>query len=68
MLYLHGGPGDSCLPLIEKYNLSLVESFTLVILEQRGAGLSYYRFSENEDLSISTFIDDIYEFSKYLFK
>lgn len=66
LLYLHGGPGDSCLPLIEKYNLSLAESFTLVVLEQRGAGLSYYKFSKSENLSISTFVDDIYEFSKYL--
>lgn len=62
VLYLHGGPADSCIPLIEKYNLPLADNMTLVVLEQRGAGLSYYKFSQDENLCIQTFIDDIHEF------
>ena len=66
LLYLHGGPGDSAMPLVKKYNKQLEDIFTVVILEQRGAGKSYYPFSENENISIDTFIDDIYALSKYL--
>jgi len=66
LLYLHGGPGDAALPLVAKYNQQLEETFTFVILEQRGAGKSYYPFTENDDISIDTFVSDIYALSLYL--
>ena len=62
-MYLHGGPGDAALPLIAKYNKPLEEVFTVVIWEQRGAGKSYYPFSENEEMTISTFVDDLHVLS-----
>ncbi len=68
LLYLHGGPGDAALPLVAKYNKELEHIFTLVVLEQRGAGKSYYPFSENDNISIDTFLTDIYELSKELLK
>lgn len=66
VLYLHGGPADACIPLMTRYNGSLKKNFTVVTLEQRGAGLSYYGFSKDENLSIQTFVDDIHEFTLYL--
>jgi pimeloyl-ACP methyl ester carboxylesterase len=68
LLYLHGGPGDAALPLVAKYNKRLEDIFTVVTLEQRGAGKSYYPFSENEDIKIGTFLDDIHALSLNLLK
>ena len=66
LLYLHGGPGDAALPLVAKYNKDLENIFTVVILEQRGAGKSYYPFSETENITIDTYVEDIYALSRIL--
>lgn len=66
LLYLHGGPGDAALPLVAKYNRSLEKYFTVAVWEQRGAGKSYYPFREDEEITISVFIRDIYEITEYL--
>ena len=68
LLYLHGGPGDAALPLVVKYNKQLESSFVVVVLEQRGAGKSYYPFGATEKITIDTFVDDIYALSSYLLK
>lgn len=60
LLYLHGGPGDAALPLMNKYNSALESKFTVVVWEQRGAGKSYYPFSRDDNLNIQTFVDDIH--------
>lgn len=67
LLYLHGGPGDSALPLVLKYNRELEEHFTVVVWEQRGAGKSYYDF-KNDEITIDMFLEDIYSLSKLLTK
>lgn len=66
LLYLHGGPGDAALPLMNKYNSDLENKFTVVIWEQRGAGKSYYPFSPDENLAMQTFLDDIHCIVKLL--
>jgi hypothetical protein len=68
LLYLHGGPGDACVPLLAKYNKALEKTFTVINLEQRGAGLSYYKFHENEQLSIETYVEDLHQFALYILK
>lgn len=68
LLYLHGGPGDAALPLITKYNQSLAEYFTVAVWEQRGAGKSYYSFHDDEKITISMFIEDIYLIVEYLLR
>ncbi|MBA1434954.1 alpha/beta fold hydrolase [Bombilactobacillus bombi] len=66
ILYLHGGPGDSCIPLTKKFNSPLEKSFVFVNLEQRGSGLSYYKFSKNEKLTTLSILEDIHQFVIYL--
>ena len=56
LLYLHGGPGDTALPLVLKYNRELECSFTVAVWEQRGAGKSYYPFRPDETITIDTFL------------
>lgn len=58
LLYLHGGPGDAALPQMLKYNKALEAYYTVVVWEQRGAGLSYYPFEKDENISIQTFVED----------
>ncbi|WP_348921407.1 alpha/beta hydrolase [Enterococcus rotai] len=59
LLYLHGGPGDAALPLIENFNSDLAKCYTLIIWELRGAGKSYYKFGEDENLTIADFVNDL---------
>ncbi|MGG2082381.1 alpha/beta fold hydrolase [Lysinibacillus pakistanensis] len=59
LIYLHGGPGDAALPLVEHFNSNLSENYTLIIWEQRGAGKSYYKFSDDEHISINDFVLDL---------
>lgn len=67
LLYLHGGPGDTALPLVNKYNKDLEKYFTVVVWEQRGAGKSYYNF-DNEHITIDTFVNDAVVIIKDLLK
>lgn len=59
LIYLHGGPGDSALPLVEYFNADLSQRYTLVIWEQRGSGKSYYNFAEQEPVTVDDFVDDL---------
>lgn len=59
ILYLHGGPGDVCLPLIDTYNSTLMNDYTLVVWEQRGAGLSYYPFTDDDTPALQDYVDDV---------
>lgn len=68
LLYIHGGPGDTALPLMNKYNYPLENKFIFVIWEQRGAGKSYYPFKEDEHPTMQTFVDDIFYIVTYLLK
>lgn len=61
LVYLHGGLGDAALPLVLKYNSELEKDFTLVVWEQRGAGKSYYKFSQDEYITIDTFVEDLHQ-------
>ncbi len=68
ILYFHGGPGTSELPLIRHYNSELEKYFTVVYLEQRGTGKSFRKSIFKDPLSIDQFVDDGYELSKYILK
>jgi pimeloyl-ACP methyl ester carboxylesterase len=66
ILYFHGGPGTSELPLVRYYNSELEKHFTVVYLEQRGTGKSFKRSIFKDTLSIDQFVKDGYILSKYL--
>lgn len=66
LVYLHGGPGDAALPLVFHFNRELEKYFTVVVWEQRGAGKSYYPFTEKDKLTIDTFVEDLHELVKSL--
>ncbi len=68
LLFVHGGPGTTEMPLIRYFNSELEKHFTVVYWEQRGTGKSYSKSVFSGDLSINNFIEDGYELSKYLLK
>jgi len=67
-LYIHGGPGTSELPLLTHYNKDLENHFIVVYWEQRATGKSYSRKIAEETHTVSQFVEDGYELSKYLKK
>lgn len=68
LLYLHGGPGDAALPLVLKFNKELEKHFTVVVWEQRGTGKSYYPFTENQNVTIDTFIEDLHQLTMFILR
>lgn len=68
LVYLHGGPGDAAYPLLLKYNRPLENAFTMVVFEQRGAGKSYYPFKHDEEITIDTYVEDVYQLISLLVK
>ncbi|WP_161522264.1 alpha/beta fold hydrolase [Bifidobacterium xylocopae] len=62
LLYLHGGPGDACIPLTKRYNAALERHFRFINLDQRGCGLSYYPFRGHETVSIGSMLADVHTF------
>lgn len=61
LLYMHGGPGSSELPLVRHFNAALEDYYTVVIWEQRGAGMSYSPFIDDRTMTIDQFKADAHE-------
>ncbi len=61
LLYLHGGPGMTELPLVRHFNAALEERFTVVLWEQRGAGHSYSPFLDKKTLTIEQLLSDAHQ-------
>ena len=66
LLFIHGGVGMPEYPMTYKYPTGLEDEFTVVWLEQRGAGLSFDSEIKPEELVTEQYISDIIEVSKYL--
>ncbi|BDR52105.1 alpha/beta hydrolase [Bombiscardovia nodaiensis] len=66
LLYLHGGPGDACIPLTERYNAGLERHFRFINFDQRGCGLSYYPFGPSEHITIDLMLADLLELVRRL--
>lgn len=56
------------LPVMTGINKDLEDDFIVVNWDQRGAGKSYYSFSESNKINIDTFISDTYELTNLLMK
>lgn len=63
LLFLHGGPGVSELPLAYK-NAALEKYFTIVQWDQRGAGKSFR--PDTPDMRIDQFVSDTLELTRQL--
>lgn len=68
LLFLHGGVGMPEYPMTFKYPTGIEEHFTVVWLEQRGAGLSFNPKIQPEEITVEQSVSDAIEVSKYLCK
>lgn len=66
ILFLHGGPGTSAIPLNNGVMQLIEREFVLVNWDQRASGTSYYRGSDFSDVTLDTYNDDIREVVEYL--
>ncbi len=72
ILYLHGGPGFSMIPLIHSFQGEWEKSFTVVHWDQRNTGRTYYsnmfkRNKNNPDTNtMEQLIEDTHEICVYL--
>lgn len=67
LLYLHGGPGTSELGMVRAHNIPVLEKhFTVVVWDQRGAGMSYAAREPESGMSVEQFIADAHELTLLL--
>jgi pimeloyl-ACP methyl ester carboxylesterase len=66
MLFLHAGPGLSETGLARNFNAALEDSYTMVYLDQRGAGKSYTPFMDYSTFTTEQLLQDIHELTQYL--
>jgi len=67
LLYLHGGPGTSELGMVRRHNMPVLERhYTVVVWDQRGAGLSYAAREPASGMTVEQFIADAQELTRLL--
>tara|TARA_B100000315_G_scaffold120687_1_gene110562 strand:+ start:272 stop:1339 length:1068 start_codon:yes stop_codon:yes gene_type:complete len=66
LLFIHGGPGQSEIGYIRRYQENLEEDFVVVRWDQRGAGLSKINDDSYDSLSLELFMSDTDEVTDYL--
>ncbi|NNE66788.1 MAG: alpha/beta hydrolase [Pyrinomonadaceae bacterium] len=68
LLFIHGGPAWPQTPQIRAFNSDIAKSYTLVVWEQRGAGLSYGKDPNPPDITLEQIVDDAVELTEILKK
>jgi len=66
LLYIHGGPGKSEMPLQRIYNSELEKHFVVVTWDQRGAGKTNRILGDVKDFTLKAYLDDTREVVQYL--
>jgi len=68
LLFLHGGPGAPLLGMSSsrKYDTELIEHFTVVHWDQRGAGKSFNSDIPVDSMTLDRFVEDCNELIDYL--
>lgn len=66
LLWLHGGPGSSQMPIAHHYDKELEKAFTIVHWDQRGAGKSNPTDFEPNTMTYAQFIADGHQLTGYL--
>jgi pimeloyl-ACP methyl ester carboxylesterase len=59
LLFLHGGPGMTEMPIARSFGLELEKHFTVVHWDQRGSGKSRHEAPPASGLSIDTYLQDV---------
>lgn len=65
ILFLHGGPGFTMMPFFEKER-SILDHFTIVHWDQRGAGLSYNEKINKDTMTLNQITLDARELTKWI--
>lgn len=71
ILWVHGGPGNSMMPLLHLYQYAWENDFTMVNWEQRNVGKTYLANNPDEVLqtmSAERVLEDVHEVTAYLKK
>ena len=66
LLYLHGGPGMTELPIARAFGLELERHFTVVHWDQRGSGKSRTRALNEAELTIDSYLQDVVALTNHL--
>lgn len=66
LLFVHGGPANSEIPYVTKYQDLLEQSFIVVHYDQRESGKSYHFMEDYGDLCIQDHIEDLAAVTDYL--
>jgi len=66
LLWLHGGPGATQMPVHRAYNQALEKDFVVVHWDQRGAGKSNHGGFREETMTLDRFVEDVREVTAYL--
>ena len=68
LLYLHGGPGSPEFPFVRQFNSKIEDLFVVCYWDQRGSGLSYSKDVPPGSMTLSQFVEDAAEVSRYLIR
>jgi len=66
LLHLHGGPGSADISIARFFDAELIQHFTVVHWDQRGAGKSFSPDIPPESMTRGQFVEDIRELAKLL--
>ncbi|WP_238483645.1 alpha/beta fold hydrolase [Anaerosporobacter faecicola] len=66
VIFVHGGPCNSEIPYIRKYQDLLEEKFTIVHYDQRGSGKSYQFGRDYSKVSAKTHVQDLIALTEYV--
>ncbi len=66
ILWLHGGPGSSQMPIAHKYDKELEKEFIMVHWDQRGSGKSNPSDFDENSMTYNQFIADAHQLTQYL--
>jgi len=67
LLFLHGGPGTSEMGLLRVHNVAALERrFTVVVWDQRGAGMSFAGRLPESGMTVEQLVSDAVELSRLL--
>lgn len=66
LLWLHGGPGSSQMPVAHNFDKRLEKEFIVVHWDQRGAGKSNPPDFREETMTFEQFVSDAHQLTQYL--